>query len=84
MTAYATAGGPAERRVENPDPLLTAAEAGELLNASEGFVRDLVRKRRIRFVRMGRLLRIPESAIAEYVEKRTVEPIDRKHRSRLV
>ncbi|MFC4466123.1 excisionase family DNA-binding protein [Streptomyces xiangluensis] len=59
------------------DRLLTVAEAGELLGSGERFVRRLIAERRIRYVKLGRPVRIPESAVAEYVEAHTVEPVRR-------
>ena len=53
--------------------LLTVQEAGEMLNTGERFPRRLIAERRIRFVRVGRHVRIPESAIADYVAAQTVE-----------
>jgi excisionase family DNA binding protein len=55
--------------------LLTVQEAGEMLNTGERFPRRLIAERRIRFVRVGRHVRIPESAIADYVAAQTVEAI---------
>jgi excisionase family DNA binding protein len=61
------------------DRLLDYQEAAELLGtwAKSGarFPRRLVEERRIRFVRVGRYIRIPESAIREYIKARTVEPV---------
>jgi hypothetical protein len=37
----------------------------------------LILERRIRFVKLGRLVRIPESAVAAMVEAGTVEPAGR-------
>ncbi|WP_327725040.1 helix-turn-helix domain-containing protein [Streptomyces europaeiscabiei] len=59
------------------DRLLTVAEAGEMLGTGERFVRRSIAERRIRYVKLGRPARIPESAITEYVEARTVEPVRR-------
>jgi excisionase family DNA binding protein len=58
-----------------PDRLLTMAEAAELLATTERFPRRLVEERRIRFVRVGRHVRIPESAVREFIEAGTVEPV---------
>jgi excisionase family DNA binding protein len=56
--------------------LLTVAEAAEFLNTSERFPRRLIEERRIRFVRYGpRHVRIPESALREFVATRVVEPL---------
>jgi excisionase family DNA binding protein len=38
-----------------------------------GFTRRLVAERRIRFTRVGRFVRIPESALREFIEAGTVE-----------
>jgi excisionase family DNA binding protein len=58
--------------------LLTVEEAAPYLGArSERMARRLIAQRRIRFVRVGRNVRIPESAIAEYVKANTVEPLVR-------
>ena len=55
--------------------LLTAAEAAEVLGTKERFIRRLVSERRIAFVRLGRHVRIPESALGEYVAAGRVEPM---------
>ncbi|MFV2171899.1 excisionase family DNA-binding protein [Actinomadura sp. LOL_016] len=60
--------------------LLTVAEAAELLNTSERFPRRLIEERRIRFVRLGERgkrghVRIPESALNEFIAARVVEPV---------
>jgi excisionase family DNA binding protein len=57
------------------DRLLSVEQAAEVFATSVQFPRQLIAQRRIRFVRVGRLVRIPESAIREYIDTRTVEPI---------
>ncbi len=61
------------------DRLLNYEEAARLLGtwttSGARFPRRLVEERRIRFVRVGRYIRIPESAIREYIERGTVEPV---------
>jgi len=57
------------------DPLLTVAEAAELLKTSERFPRRLIAERRIRFVKVGRFVRIPESALREFISAGVVEPM---------
>jgi excisionase family DNA binding protein len=57
------------------DRLLTVAEAAELLSTSPRFPRRLIEERRIRFVRVGRHVRIPESALREFIAAGLVEPI---------
>ncbi len=67
------------------DRLLTVAQAAELLATSESFPRRLIAERRIRFIRVGRHVRIPESALAELIEAGTVEPMTAwSHRRRKV
>jgi len=61
------------------DRLLTCAEAAEVLGtfttSGERFPRRLIAERRIRFVRVGRHVRIPDSALSEFIAHGTVEPI---------
>ena len=62
------------------DRLLTVAQAAELLGTSERFPRRLIAERRIRFVRLGESgkrghVRIPESALREFIAVRIVEPL---------
>jgi len=69
-----------------PDRLLTCAEAAEILGtlhtSGERFPRRLIAERRIRFVRVGRHVRIPESALADFITAATVQPSSRRHRRR--
>lgn len=62
------------------EKLLTVDEAAQLLNTSPRFPRRLIAERRIRFVRVGRHVRIPPSALDEYASARTVPPIQRQAR----
>jgi excisionase family DNA binding protein len=57
-----------------PERLFTVAEAAELLRTSERFPRRLIAERRIRFTRIGRHVRIPESALNEFIAAGFVEP----------
>ena len=57
------------------DRLLGVAEVAELLGTTERFPRRLIAERRIRFVRVGRHVRIPLEAVREYVESETVPPL---------
>ena len=54
------------------DRLMSVEAAAEILGTSARFPRRLIAERRIRFVRVGSHVRIPESAIAEYIEAWTV------------
>jgi excisionase family DNA binding protein len=60
--------------------LLTVGEAASLLGTSERFPRRLIAERRIRFVRVGRHVRIPESALDEFIAAGMVEPVVRRRR----
>lgn len=55
--------------------LLTVAEAAAVLSTTERFPRRLIEQRRIRFVRVGRHVRIPESALREFIQAGLVEPV---------
>ena len=57
------------------DRLLTVEEAAELLSTTPRFPRRLIAERRIRFTRIGRHVRIPESALREFIDAGTVEPM---------
>lgn len=56
------------------DQLLNVNEVAELLGTTVRFPRRLIEERRIRFVKVGRHVRIPSSALAEFIESGTVEP----------
>ena len=57
--------------------LFTLDEAADALGTSSRFPRRLVAQRRIRFVKVGKFVRIPESAIVEFVESGTVDVVVR-------
>ncbi|GGP39050.1 excisionase family DNA-binding protein [Streptomyces calvus] len=60
---------------------LSVDQVAELLGTTTRFPRRLIEERRIRYVKVGRHVRIPESAVDEFLRARTVEPI-RRSRSR--
>jgi excisionase family DNA binding protein len=60
------------------DPLLTYDDVAELLGTGPRFVRRLVAERRIRYVKVGRHVRIPESAVLAFVLAGTIEPAHRR------
>ncbi len=64
------------------DRLLTVVQVAELLATNPRYPRRLIAERRIRFVRVGRHVRIPESAVREFIEAGTVEPIGSLSRRR--
>jgi excisionase family DNA binding protein len=57
------------------DRLLTVGQAAELLGTSERFPRRLIAERRIRFVHVGRHVRIPESALQAFIADGVVEAV---------
>lgn len=57
------------------DRLLTVEQAGEALGTGPRFPRRLIAERRIRFVRIGRLVRIHESDLEAFIEQGTVDAI---------
>ena len=54
------------------EKLYTKAEAAEQLNVPLRFVERCVFQRRVRVIRLGRHVRIPESALAEYLSSNSV------------
>ena len=57
--------------------LLNIDEAAGVLGTTARFPRRLIAERHIRFVRVGRHIRIPESALAEFVEAGAVQVVRR-------
>jgi excisionase family DNA binding protein len=55
------------------DQLLTVDMAAERLSTSARFIRRLIAERRIEFVRIGRHVRISESALAAFIEAGRIE-----------
>jgi excisionase family DNA binding protein len=69
-------------RVAQVEQLLTVAEVAKLLGTTQRFPRRLISERRIRFVRVGRHVRIPASAVGEYIAAGAVEPVTGSSRRR--
>ncbi|MBQ1088229.1 excisionase family DNA-binding protein [Streptomyces sp. B93] len=53
---------------------LNVAQVAELLGTTVRFPRRLIEERRITYVKVGRHVRIPESAVRAYIEANTVHP----------
>jgi excisionase family DNA binding protein len=70
-------------RVAHVERLLTVAQVAELLGTTERFPRRLIAERRIRFVRVGRHVRVPESAVREFIAAGLVEPCEPPPRGRV-
>ena len=64
------------------DRLLTVEQAAERFGTAVSFPRRLILQRRIRFVKLGHLVRIPESAVTAMIEAGTVDPVERPARRR--
>ncbi|WP_405756064.1 excisionase family DNA-binding protein [Streptomyces sp. NBC_00073] len=56
------------------DRYLSVVQVAELLGTTVRFPRRLVEERRITYVKVGRRVRIPESAVYAYTPANTVEP----------
>ncbi|HZU58991.1 MAG TPA: helix-turn-helix domain-containing protein [Actinocrinis sp.] len=54
---------------------MTVEQAAELFNTTPRFVRRLVAERRIVVVRLGRHVRIPRSAVVEFIQAGMVQPV---------
>ncbi|MFJ2953569.1 excisionase family DNA-binding protein [Streptomyces sp. NPDC087270] len=59
------------------------AQVAERLGTTQRFPRRLVAERRITFVKVGRHVRIPESALSAFIDANTVAPARRHRRSKL-
>ena len=57
------------------DRLLTVDQVAERLGTTVRFPRRLIAERRIRYVKVGRHVRIPESALNAFIKDHTVQPI---------
>jgi excisionase family DNA binding protein len=69
------------RATATPDvPLLTVDEAATCLGTKPRFIRRLIAERRIEFYRVGRHVRISESALAEFIEAGRVAPVGHSDR----
>ena len=55
--------------------LLTVDAAADRLATSPRFVRRLITERRIEFVKVGRHVRISESALAKFIDAGRVHPL---------
>jgi len=51
------------------EPLFTIAEVADKLKVSDHTVRSWIQKRWLRIIKVGRGVRIPSSAITEFVER---------------
>jgi excisionase family DNA binding protein len=54
---------------KTPRLLLTIEEAAELLGCGRTLMYDLVRRREVRTIKLGRLRRIPREAIDDFITR---------------
>src|SRR5712692_9800639 len=76
------AGRMTSRRDQPTAVLLTVEAAAERLSTSPRFIRRLIAERRIEFVKIGRHVRISESALADFIDAGRVEPLTANHNQR--
>ena len=57
------------------DQLLTVEAAAKRMSTSARFIRRLIAERRIEFVKVGRHVRISESALADFIAAGRVQPM---------
>ena len=55
------------------EKLLSVDDAAKVLGTTPRFPRRLIAERRIRFVRVGRHVRIPEGELQDFINEGTVE-----------
>ncbi|WP_327135574.1 excisionase family DNA-binding protein [Streptomyces sp. NBC_01343] len=53
---------------------MSVVQVAELLGTTVRFPRRLIEERRITYVKVGRHVRIPESAVRAFIAANTVEP----------
>lgn len=58
-----------------PERMLTVDEAADMLGTKPRFARRLIDERRIRYTHVGRHVRIPESAVRDFIEAGMVYPV---------
>ena len=63
------------KREQAATALLTVEAAAKRLSTSPRFIRRLIAERRIEFVKVGRHVRISESALADFIDAGRVEPL---------
>ena len=64
------------------EQLLSVNQAAEMLGTTVRFPRRLVAERRVRFIHVGRHVRIPLSALEDLIRDGTVEPAGARTQSR--
>jgi excisionase family DNA binding protein len=70
-----SASSPRAEPVKVGDRLYTCKEAGELTNTTERFWRGLIEQRRVKYTKLGKFVKIPESSINQLLADGTVDPL---------
>jgi excisionase family DNA binding protein len=68
-----------KNQLHEDETLLTRRETAEHRNVTLRFVTRYVQEGRIQYMRVGRMVDIPATAIAEYVSSNTVPSLDRRN-----
>jgi excisionase family DNA binding protein len=63
------------RQPKDVDRLLTVEAAAERMSTSVRFIRRLIAERRIEFVKIGRHVRISETALAAFIDAGRTPPM---------
>jgi excisionase family DNA binding protein len=63
---------------------LSVDQVAELLGTTVRFPRRLIEERRITYVKVGRHVRIPESAVHDFIAANTVQPLRQRMNLRAV
>ena len=63
-------------------PYLTVAQTDTQTSLSQATIRAWIAQRRLTYVRLGRAIRIPASAVAELIERGTIPAREGRHGKR--
>ena len=82
MATWEAAPGAGHGRTDRPltctsvmDPLLDTDEAAELLSVDPGYIRRLVRERRIPLLKVGKFVRFDSAELEQWLEARRVPEV---------
>lgn len=64
---------PEQLTLFDPDPLLDKRQVAQRLNVGPRFVERLIAEKRIAYVKVGRHVRVHDSAVNRYILKNTVD-----------
>lgn len=58
--------------------LLSVEAAAQQLGIAPGTLRNWISMRRIEYVKVGRLTRVPQTALDRYIALHTIEPVEER------